>query len=135
MTSCLPPAIALAFVRELSTDFRAGIVLDEALEPLAGDLELAAPARALLEAHARACELRAGEVFAARTATHAIVVVTGPHALPAVMRRDIRTALSGLGGAQAQETPFERPEGALVKAVVTASADAFRRHRAVSRSE
>jgi hypothetical protein len=135
MTTRLTPEVALAYVRELSTDFRAGIVLNGALEPTAGDLELAEAAKALLEAHPGARGMQAGVVFAARDAEHAIVVVTGELALRRVALADIRTALSGLGRQNAQETPLERPSEALVKALVTASADAFRRRRAVSRSE
>lgn len=135
MTTRLTPEVALAYVRELSTDIRAGIVLNGALEPISGDFELADAAQALWEAHPEARELHAEGVFAARGGGHAIVVVTGGFALGRVTRRDIRTALSGLSGQSAQETPLERPEAALVKALVTASADAFRRRRAVSRSE
>ena len=131
MTTRLTPEVALAYVRELSTDYRAGIVLNGALEPIAGDLELAEAARALFEAHPGARELHAGAVFAVRDEGHAIVVVTGEFALQRVARADMRTALSGLGGQNAQETLLERPGEVLVKALVTASADAFRRRRAV----
>jgi hypothetical protein len=131
MTTSLTPEIALAYVRELSTDFRAGIVLNGALEPLAGDEGLAGPARDLWQAHPQAGELHADRVFAARTSTHVIMVVVGSHALSRVVRRDIRTALSGLGSESAQERPSERPSEAVVKALVTAAADAFRRRSAV----
>lgn len=130
-TTRLTPELALAYVRELSTDFRAGIVLNHGLEPITGDRELAAAARALLEAHPHAHLVCADTVFAARSASHAIVVVTGPHALSRVTRGDIRTALSGLGSGNAQEGPLERPSEALVKALMTAAADAFRRHSVV----
>ncbi|RKQ94062.1 hypothetical protein C8N24_3939 [Solirubrobacter pauli] len=131
MTTRLTAEVALAYVRELSTDFRAGIVLNGALEPIAGDRELAAAARALFEAHPDARELQAGAVFAARGEDRAIVVVTGEFALQRVTRGDLRTALFGAGVSNAQEGSLERPQAALVKALVTASADAFRRHRAV----
>lgn len=131
MTTRLTAEVALAYVRELSTDFRAGIVLNGALEPIAGDRELAEAAKALFEAHPDARELRAGEVFAARGEDRAIVVVTGEFALQRVTRGDLRTALFGAGVPNAQEGPLERPDAALVKALVTASADAFRRRRAV----
>jgi len=131
MTTRLTPEVALAYVRELSTDYRAGIVLNGALEPIAGDLGLAEAARALFEGHPEARELHAGPVFAARGQEHAIVVVTGEFALQHLARGDIRTALSGLGEQNAQETPLERPREALVKALVTAAADVFRRPRAV----
>jgi hypothetical protein len=131
MTTSLTAEIALAYVRQLSADFRAGVVLNGALEPVAGDEGLAGAARALWRAHPGARELHADQVFAARTSGHAIVVVTGPHALSRVVRRDIRTALSGVGAESAQETPSERPSGVLVEALLTAAADAFRRHSAV----
>ena len=50
MMSSLTPDVALAYVRELSADVRAGIVLDAHGEFLAGAPELHAPARHLLDA-------------------------------------------------------------------------------------
>ena len=139
MTTALTPATALAYVRELSADFRAGVVLDEHCDVLAGTSELTAAATALLDAHPLARELHgatdAGHVFAARTSAHAIVVVTGRFALPRVARRDLRIALSGLGPETVQETPPERPSDPLVEALVTVAADTFSRHSAVSRSD
>ena len=49
-----------------------------------------------------------------------------PHALPRVVRRELRTVLSGNAGKSGQEVPFERPDSALVTPLVTAAADAFR---------
>jgi DNA-binding protein HU-beta len=49
MTTPLTPALALAYVRELSADVVAAAVLDETGALLAGPEPLAAPARALLE--------------------------------------------------------------------------------------
>ena len=131
MTTRLTPEVALAYVRELSTDFRAGIVLNGALEPIAGDRELAEAAGALFRAHPEAGELCAERVFAVRGAGHAIVVVTGDFALQRVARGDLRAALAGMGDLNAQERSLERPEAALVKALMTAAADAFRRHSVV----
>src|SRR3954468_7283141 len=48
------PEIALAYLRELSADYRAGIVLNTHGERLAGDERLTAAARALVAANARA---------------------------------------------------------------------------------
>ena len=45
MMSSLTPDVALAYVRELSADVRAGIVLDAHGERLAGAPELHAPAK------------------------------------------------------------------------------------------
>jgi hypothetical protein len=130
--SSLKPELALAYVRELSADFRAGIVLDAAHQRLAGHRDLEAPARALLQAHPQTRELHAtardgrAQLFAARTADRAIVVVTGPHALPNVTRRDLRTVLGQNPAETVQQPPSEHPDRALVEALTTAVADAFR---------
>jgi hypothetical protein len=50
MTASLTPAVALAYLRELSVDVRAAVVVDADGAPLAGDANLAPRARALLEA-------------------------------------------------------------------------------------
>src|SRR4051794_9866967 len=44
----LTPDLALAYLRELSADYRAGVVLDAEGRPLAGDERLATAARAAL---------------------------------------------------------------------------------------
>ena len=129
--SSLTPDLALAYVRELSADLRAGIVLADARAPLAGDLALRGPAVALLAAHPHADELHGtagsgAQVFAARAGRRAIVVVTGAHALASVVRRDLRTALSAMVGQTVQEPPSARPAPALIEALTTAAADAFR---------
>ena len=105
--SVFSPALALDYVRELSTDVRAGIVLDAAGERLAGPETLVEAARELLAAAGLAAELEAatadGVVCAARSARHALIVVCGPYALPALVRRDLRTALGALTGEGAGE--------------------------------
>ena len=119
--------------RELSADIRAGVVLDAGGERLAGDDRAGRRgARAAGRAASvdgatgrrRRCSPRA-------TSTHAIVVVTGPFALPRVTRHDLRTALSALGG---QTPPDGRPRrfrsrrhALLLRAVE----EPFRRRRAV----
>lgn len=129
--SSLTPAHALAYLREMSADFRAGIVLDAAGRTLAGGPALQDPATELLAAHPHDRDLHAtlddrAQVFAASDHDHAIVVVTGPHALPTVTRRDMRTALSGVSSTDRVQGPSTCPERALVQALVTAAADAFR---------
>ena len=131
MMSSLTPEVALAYVRELSADVRAGIVLDSHGNTLAGVPELHAGATRLLAARPHARELHGvgengSQVFALRDDERAIVVVTGRHALPRVVRRDLRTVLSGNAGKSGQEVPFERLDSALVTPLVTAAADAFR---------
>ena len=100
--SVFSPALALDYVRELSTDVRAGVALDAAGERLAGPDTLVAAARELLAAAGAAAELEAatadGVVCVARSERHALIVVCGPYALPALVRRDLRTALGALTG-------------------------------------
>jgi hypothetical protein len=103
MPPALTPALALDYVRELSADVRAALVLDGAGgELLAGPPELAAPARTLLEAGGDAAELEAGGqegvVCAVRTGRHAAIAVCGRFAIGAVVREDLRTALAALEG-------------------------------------
>src|SRR4051794_26828182 len=83
LRAALTPDLALAYLRELSADIRAAVLLDAAGERLAGPPGMAAPARALLaalapgpgELHART---DAGAVFAARDDRHQLVVAAGP---------------------------------------------------------
>jgi hypothetical protein len=114
MTAALTPELALAYIRDLSADYLAGAVLDAHGQRLAGDSALAAA-----DVHGEGATAR-GRVFAARSATHAIVVVTSPRALPGPTRRDVRTALSALSGQDPLQTPGEPLEPALVNALVSA---------------
>src|SRR5689334_17173555 len=87
MPAALASAVALGFLRELSADITAAILLDARGERLAGPPGLHAAAAALLDhAPPGLAELEgrtpAGAVFAARDAHHQIVVTTGPLALP-----------------------------------------------------
>lgn len=130
--SAFSPALALDYVRELSTDVRAGIALDAAGAHLAGPEALVAPARDLLAAAGGAAELEAatggGVVCAARSGRHALIVVCGPFALPGLVRRDLRTALAALAGEpagpaesaaaeRAGDARIERAAEALISAV------------------
>jgi hypothetical protein len=121
MPPALTPALALDYVRELSADVRAAVLVNAAGELLAGPVELEDPARALLEAGAGAAELEVGSadgvVCAVRSASHAAVAVCGRFAIPGVVREDLRTALAALEGrsrgddaALVEVTP--RPPGA-----------------------
>jgi hypothetical protein len=104
----LTPPLALDYLRELSADIRAGVVLDPAGKHLAGPPELATPARDLLAAAGDAQEIHVstaeGAIFAARSDRHAVVVVCGRLALPSLIRYDLRLVLADLGG--------DRPEAA-----------------------
>lgn len=104
MTPRLTPELAVAYLRELSVDVRAAVVLDADGHGLAGDSALAAPAHDLLEAAgAPAVEVATerGAVFAVRSPAHALAVVTGRFALPALVLYDLRSVLADLEPAAA----------------------------------
>lgn len=125
MPAALTPAQALGYLRELSADLTAAVLLDAQGDLLAGPPHLHAPAKALLD-DAPAQELHAGTptgaVFAARGAHHQIVVTTGPLALARLTRHDLRTALAALSGAATapETTPIE-PSQHLADALITAA--------------
>jgi hypothetical protein len=99
MPADLTPELALAYLGELSADVREGVVLDADGRLLAGSPALAGPARELMDAtFASQIEVRLerGSVFAARSAGHAIAVVAGRFALPALMLHDLRVVLGDL---------------------------------------
>jgi hypothetical protein len=113
MPPALTPALALAYVHELSADVRTAVVLDARGELLAGPEALAAPARALLEAANGAAELEDGSaegvVCAVRTDAHAAVAVCGRFAIGGVVRQDLRAALAALEGRPAAAGPAAEP--------------------------
>ena len=86
----LTPALALAYLRELSIDVRAALVLGAAGEPLAGDAELADRARAALAAGERIVR-SGGEVLVLARAANglAIAVAVGPRALLELLAYDV----------------------------------------------
>ena len=116
MPPALTPALARDYVRELSADVRAGVVLAGDGSLLAGPAELADGARALLAAAGGAVELEvvtpAGVVCAARSPRHGIVAVCGRFALPGVTRQDLRAALAALDGEGPPDGPGVRPAAA-----------------------
>src|SRR3954469_21401385 len=77
MPPALTPELALDYLRELSADVRAGVVLAADGRRLARPEPLAGPARALLTALPDADEVEVatvdGIVFAARSDEHAVV--------------------------------------------------------------
>jgi len=130
MPPALTPDLALEYVHELSADVRAGVVLDDADERLAGPDRLAAPARALLRAGGEAAELEVatadGVVCAVRSAGHRAVAVCGRFAIGGVVRQDLRAALAALEGRPpdtAAPPPSAPPEA--VDAALIAAADAL----------
>ncbi len=96
----LTPQLALDYLRELSADIRAGVVLDPAGKLLAGPEDLADPARDLIAGAGEAAEIHVttaeGNVFAARDERHSIAVVCGHFALPSLIRYDLRLVLGDL---------------------------------------
>jgi hypothetical protein len=105
MTAALTPALALAYLSELSADVRAAIVLDAGGEALAvsggaGESALVAAARDLLaESPVVRTLTDRGGAFGARDELHGIVVATGPLALPGLAIHDLLGVLAALGGA------------------------------------
>ena len=98
----LTPELAVDYLRALSADIRAAVVLTPAGEPLAGAAELTEAAGRLLAAAPGAAEIEvataAGAVHAARSGHHAVVAVCGRFALPALIRYDLKVVLGELAG-------------------------------------
>ena len=113
MTAALTPEIALGYLRELSADVRAGVVLDGSGTRLAGAAALAEPAAMVVTALAAGEAGEAmgpdGAVFAVRGAELALVLACGPHALPELVRHDLRVVLADLEGRA--ERPAAAPSG------------------------
>ena len=127
MRPAFTPALAADYVRELSADVRAVVVLDASGALLAGSEALAGPARALTAA-SRGSELEvvrpAGVVCAARDEHRALVAVCGRFALPAVVRCDLRAALAALSGHEPGVSPAPgatRPPSGAVEALERAA--------------
>ena len=112
----LTPAQALAYLRELSADVRAGAVLDARGGLLAGDAALA-PAAAQLAAalgteEAGQARRPGGAVFALRAGGRTAVLACGPHALAALVLHDLGRALEDLGAPSVRPgPPGELPTG------------------------
>jgi hypothetical protein len=127
VSAALSPDLAVAYVRELSADVRAVVVLAADGELLAGPPALAAPARELLAAAGDrmdvACRTADGVVMAARTPAHAIVVAAGPHSLVGPTALDARTAVEALAGGPAPDAAAGRgaPDAGVTQALRTAA--------------
>ena len=102
MTDAFTPAQALEYLRTLSADIEEAVVLGANGSLLAGPDHLAEPARALLAAAPEADDIEVstgeGSVFAARGEDHAVVLVCGRFALPALVRFDLRMVLGDPAG-------------------------------------
>jgi hypothetical protein len=128
MPAALTPSLGLHYLRALSADIEAAVVLDGAGERLAGARSLVAPARALLAAAGDATEIEAvtpgGGVVAARDSRHAIVIVTGRQVLPGLARHDLRTVLDRLGASAGPEEGSRDGAPAAEKRVAQGAPDA-----------
>jgi hypothetical protein len=99
MASGFTPDLALDYLAELSTDIRAGVVLGNDGELLAGEEEVAASARDLLAATTAAeieVQTERGAVFAIRDDRVSIIVVARRSALSSLVMHDLRMALNDL---------------------------------------
>ena len=104
MTAALTPALALAYLDELSLDVRAAVVLGGDGRPLAGDAALAPRARELLAAAGGAGEgvleqgAADGTLLAARIpAGGGIAVLAGPFALVSLLGHDLGRVAQAIG--------------------------------------
>lgn len=96
MTAALTPALALAYLRELSLDVRAAVVLDPEGAVLAGDEALAARARAALT-FADPAATADGKLLLARTPDGgAIALLAGDFALVPLLEHDLAQAAAVL---------------------------------------
>ncbi len=105
-TAPLEPDLAAAYVRELSADVRAVVVLDAAGRRLAGPDALRAPACAL--AHllpSGAVRTESGVVWVARTPGRTLVVVGGPVAQIGPTGLDVAAALGSGAPVEAVANP------------------------------
>jgi len=127
MTGALSPELAVAYVRELSADVRAAVVLDADGVRVAGSSELEAPARALAERLDNgAVRVAEGLAVVARTARYTLVAVAGPLALAGPTQLDAAAAVAALDGAAQPPVPPapEAPPPALAHAARAAIAAA-----------
>src|SRR4051812_4598955 len=124
VTAALTPELAIAYVRELSADVRAAVVLDGDGVRLAGPEALAGPARALLAAAGAssgvAVRAPSGVVVAARSATHALVAAAGPLSLLGPSAIDARRAVDAMSGAQPSPGAAQPPPASADEALVRA---------------
>src|SRR3712207_913649 len=104
MEASLTPELAVAYLRELSLDVLAAVVLDGRDGYLAGSLPLAGPAAALLAAPETktglAIRTPAGWVVGAGSETVGVVVAAGPLALAGLLRHDVSEVVGLLTGAR-----------------------------------
>ena len=95
----LTPDLALAYLATLWPVVRAAAVLRADGAQQAGDAQAGARARALLDAAGGDEAWSAEGLFATRSPSHIVALETGPGALRAVIRLDLRMVLEALGSA------------------------------------
>lgn len=129
MPAILTPALALRYLRQLSTDVRAAIVLGADGRPLAGDEAIAGPAASLatlLPGGARELVVRVeagGElrgtalVMRATVGAPTLVLAVGPLALLGLLRHDVEAVAQTLAGdgATVAEPPALVPGAVVVR--------------------
>lgn len=110
MTAALTPALALAYLDELSLDVRAAVVLGGDGRPAAGDAALASRTQELLATGGGAAEgvleQRAadGTLLAARIpGGGAIAVLAGPFALVSLLGHDLGRVAQAIGVTEARD--------------------------------
>jgi len=97
MTAPLTPSLALAYLRELSLDVRAAVVLAPDGRLLAGDGHLADRARALLAKGSGALAAD-GPLLAARTSDGGgLALLAGDFSLTPLLRHDLARVAAALG--------------------------------------
>jgi hypothetical protein len=103
MTASLTPALALAYLRELSLDVWAAVALDADGAVLAGDEALAARARPLAAATPRGAAASEKDLLLARALDgRTIALLAGEFALLPLLEHDLRAAVAALSAAPAE---------------------------------
>ncbi len=97
MTAPLTPALALAYLRELSLDVRAAVVLDPGGVPVAGDPALAPRVRESLASSGPGGAGATGELLLAQTPDGgAIAAIAGDLAIRPLLQHDLQTVAAAL---------------------------------------
>jgi hypothetical protein len=125
MTAALSPELAIAYVRELSADVRAAVVLARNGAVLAGEPGLAPAAMAFAAALDPATDavIRTpdGVVFGARSRDHSLLVVASSLSLEGPTRLDSWAAVNAMTDAEiGPERPESAPSAALEQAAKAA---------------
>jgi hypothetical protein len=128
MTAALTPDLAVSYVRELSADVTAVIVLAAGGSHLAGPPRAADAARALLAAAPAAADVAArtdrGLVVAARGVAHTVIAVAGPLGLIGPTALDARAAVEAMDGVGPAPQGAASPEAGSGSEAVRRAADA-----------